>query len=141
MLILSSFPLHLAKLHQYIASVLFPSLPEDEQPNGAYAMDLRELPGWELSEDEVSNEFAVRLKDGRAYWFAAYTPEMVRQIMHESSERCFIQKGIVLVHAITIEAILDAIQECLSYEECGDAVLDHFGVRDEGAIDQLTAMR
>ena len=36
--------------------------------------------------------------------------------------------------------ILDPIQECLSYEECGDAVLDHFGVRDEGVIEQLTAM-
>ncbi|HST04986.1 MAG TPA: hypothetical protein VLQ48_09640 [Chloroflexia bacterium] len=118
-----SFPKRYKLINELVAGInLYYALSPDD-----FTLEERTLyPQIETAEYRYYN-FFVTLKDGRAFGFCAWTPELVREYMDERKELSFVNSGLLMVSEISIEAVLDALENCLDQARLYG--LEHFGFR------------
>ncbi len=58
-------------------------------------------------------EIRVALRDGRNFAFTVYTPAALMHIMRESGQTSLVDTGMMLVSAVTLEAVRDALEKML----------------------------
>ena len=88
---------------------------------------LAEMDRLGITEDYRIGDLWITLKDGRVFGFQASTPEYLRYYMDRERELSFVSSGLIVVSEMSLEAILHAIEECLSKAEYYG--LEHFGYR------------
>lgn len=118
-----SFPKLYKLINELVAGIKFyyALSPED------FTLEERALfPEIETAEYRYYN-FFVTLKDGREFGFCAWTPELVREYMEKQKEISFVNSGLLMVSEISIEALLDGLENCL--EQAPLYGLEHFGFR------------
>lgn len=81
-----------------------------------------------LDNPESNTDFFVRLHDGRTFLFVAITPENLRLLMDRDQEKSYLIPGMVVVSAITIDCILDAIEHWLPSSESDVGLIEEFGI-------------
>lgn len=103
----SDFAEHYPRLRRWVASVQVPGGLDD--PGG-------------------NTDFFVTLRDGSTFSFVAFTPENMRFLIDRDGDKSFLAPGMIVVSAITLDCLLDAIERWLPRDEHGDGLLEHFGV-------------
>lgn len=118
-----SFPKRYKLINELVAGINFYyALSPDD-----FTLEGRALyPQFETEEYRYYN-FFVTLKDGRGFGFCAWTPELVREYMDEQKDISFVNSGLLMVSEISIEALLDTLENCL--EQARLYGLEHFGFR------------
>lgn len=69
----------------------------------------------------------MRMKDGQSYSFTAFTPDNAKSLMLEGDESALISPGLILVRRMSLEAILEALEACLRFQQEYGIPLTHFG--------------
>lgn len=71
----------------------------------------------------------VALKYGGTYSFTIFTLDNIRSLMQRDNLRTFLSPGMLIVDAISVDSILEALNERLLLAHGGNISLDHFGIR------------
>lgn len=121
---MTSFPERFAHLTDQVAELyLIHALSRDDVDVETLAQ-LEELG---VAEDYRACELWITLKRGESFGFLTALPEYLRDYMKNEKELAFIASGLLVVSEMTLEAILYAIEECLSQAKYYG--LEHFGYR------------
>jgi len=82
----------------------------------------------DLDNLDSNTDFFVRLHDGRSFLFVAITPENLRFLMDRDREKSYLIPGMVIVSAITIDCVLDAVEHWLPPSEADAGLIGEFGI-------------
>ncbi|MEO5950857.1 MAG: hypothetical protein ABIQ44_00135 [Chloroflexia bacterium] len=125
MQVIHSFPEKLKHVNEQVEEIrlYYPLSKEDFTSEDIAIYEKLTEEGSRLDYDYY--DFFVTLKDGRCADFSAYTPECIREAMDSEHYLSFVTGGLVLVSKISIENILDALENCL--EKAVTYGLEHFG--------------
>jgi hypothetical protein len=127
MIAIDTFPDRCPRLQHHVMTIqVVAHRTTDELSEQAQDLirELNILPFGEAGNEDIF----VRLKDGRTYAFTAFTPDSMKEFMEQDGKFCFISPGMIVVRQMSDEALCEAIEECLRYEQDGSYPLDHFGV-------------
>lgn len=58
-------------------------------------------------------EVRAALRDGRTFAFTAYTPAALARVMRESRAQCVVDVGLLVVSAVTPDAVIEALERAL----------------------------
>jgi hypothetical protein len=135
MIVLDTFPDRYPRLQHYVMTIeVVAHRATDELSEQAQDLirDLNILPFGEAGNEDVF----VRLKNGRTYAFTVFTPDSVKEYMERDGTLSFISPGMIVVRQMSDEALCEAIEECLRFEQDGSYPLDHFGVLQREVIEE-----
>lgn len=77
---------------------------------------------------EGNADVFMRMKNGQSYSFTAFTPDNAKSFMLAENENAFVSPGLILVRQLSLEAILDALDACLDFQNEYGIPLTHFGI-------------
>ncbi|MEP6775219.1 MAG: hypothetical protein ABJA50_06435 [Chloroflexota bacterium] len=132
---ITTFPERFKLVNELIAEITFiHALSADDHD----AATLAYLAEHGITEDYRYCELWIVLKDGRSFGYMAALPEYLRYAMDKEGLLSFVSLGLLVVSKMTEEAIMHALEECLSeasYHEVEPLGYRMSAYEDESALD------
>ena len=112
---ITSFPGKYKFLNQEVAKLhlIHAISPDDYDPKDKAEVEKMRAEGINIDEDYRACDLILTMKNGKSYGFMPCTPEYIRDYLDREQERTFVVPGILPVSELTLETILEALEDCI----------------------------